>query len=401
MEEGELKLTLMDYLKPSDRCPNGLLLCVDEAHLLSVNLMEELRMMTNLVRDGKPLTRLVLAGNVSIEERLADPKLESLCQRISTRAYLESMNATECRRYIEENINSVSEKSADLFENDAMEAVYLATHGVPRLVNQVCDQALVMAVNCGVRRISEEMINEAWSEIQRLPVEWHVLGNETESNDDNVVEFGSLDELPGTSGRAEDFTQNDANPESNLIHEESPETEFDSESKSRDSGCGEPEFNSGGETQLAGSDREDEPVIETFSHVDRRSIGQPAFSTEIGLSVDSDLPDPDAQLKDEIPEVPASELQVQKPIEDRISQAVSDLTKEISRSTDPGEAITDPVEIEDSFSSNDDRDMIIVQDEPSSGPVETVPIQEIEVGETSTQAKREDYHRLFDRLRNG
>lgn len=66
MEEGELRLTLMDYLKPSERCPNGLLLCVDEAHLLPVGLLEEMRMITNLVREGKPRARLVLAGSPAI-----------------------------------------------------------------------------------------------------------------------------------------------------------------------------------------------------------------------------------------------------------------------------------------------------------------------------------------------
>ena len=88
----------MDYLKPSDRCPNGLLLCVDEAHLLQTKLLEELKMITNLVRDGRPRARLVLAGNATIEERLTDPKLESLNQRIATRAYLQPMSQHEWPR---------------------------------------------------------------------------------------------------------------------------------------------------------------------------------------------------------------------------------------------------------------------------------------------------------------
>ena len=116
MEEGELRLTLMDYLKPSDRCPNGLLLLVDESHMLPTHLLEEMRMITNLVREGQSRARLVLAGNRSIEERLADPKLESLNQRISVRAYLEPMNASECRKYIDDQVAVAGKTSAEIFE---------------------------------------------------------------------------------------------------------------------------------------------------------------------------------------------------------------------------------------------------------------------------------------------
>ncbi len=192
MEEGELRLTLMDYLKPSDRCPNGLLLCVDEAHLLQTKLLEELKMITNLVRDGRPRARLVLAGNATIEERLTDPKLESLNQRIATRAYLQPMSQHECRDYVAAHLNHVGRKTLDIFDDDAVEAVHTATNGIPRLVNQVCDHSFILAIAEGKARITKEMINEAWSDIQRLPVQWHVLGSETESKNDHVIEFGSL-----------------------------------------------------------------------------------------------------------------------------------------------------------------------------------------------------------------
>lgn len=193
MEEGELRLTLMDYLKPSDRCPNGLLLCVDEAHLLSSNLLEEMRMITNLVRDGQPRARLVLAGNPSIEERMAEPQLESLSQRISTRVYLEAMTAGECQKYVADCLQYVGKSVEDVFDAEALEAIFIATHGIPRLVNQVCDHALVLAVADGKSKVSQSLINEAWSDIQRLPVDWNVLGAQTNQKNEHVIEFGDLD----------------------------------------------------------------------------------------------------------------------------------------------------------------------------------------------------------------
>ena len=192
MEEGELRLTLMDYLKPSDHCPNGLLLCVDEAHLLQTKLLEELKMITNLVRDGRPRARLVLAGNATIEERLTDPKLESLNQRIATRAYLQPMSQNECWNYVGAHLARAGRQTQEVFDDNAVEAIHTATNGIPRLINQVCDHSFVLAIAEGQTRITKETINEAWSDIQRLPVQWHVLGAETESQNDHVIEFGSL-----------------------------------------------------------------------------------------------------------------------------------------------------------------------------------------------------------------
>ena len=207
MEEGELRLTLMDYLKPSDHCPNGLLLCVDEAHLLQVNLLEEMRMITNLVREGRPRAQLVLAGNPSIEEKISDPKLESLNQRIVVRAYLDSMSQSECRNYIQACTEYAGQLVENIFDEDSIEAVFVATNGIPRLINQVCDHAMVLAVADGVNRITSEIINEAWSDIQRLPVQWHMVGQPSQTENEHVVEFGSLEDESSPASNEIDFSQ--------------------------------------------------------------------------------------------------------------------------------------------------------------------------------------------------
>ena len=70
MSEGELRLSLIDFLKPSEDCQNGILLLVDEAHMLPTSLLDEIRLLTNFVRDGKPRAQLVLAGSPKLEENL-------------------------------------------------------------------------------------------------------------------------------------------------------------------------------------------------------------------------------------------------------------------------------------------------------------------------------------------
>ena len=101
MEEGELRLTLIDYLQPGPSCPNGMLLIVDEAQALPTRLLEEIRMISNLVREGLPRVRLVLAGTRSLEERFSQSLLDSFNQRIAYRGYLQPFSKDETRAFIQ------------------------------------------------------------------------------------------------------------------------------------------------------------------------------------------------------------------------------------------------------------------------------------------------------------
>src|SRR5262245_15626278 len=73
MDEGELRLNLVDHLEPRSGGPDGLLLIVDEANSLPLRLLEEIRLLTNVIRDGQVRVRLVLAGGMALEERLTNP----------------------------------------------------------------------------------------------------------------------------------------------------------------------------------------------------------------------------------------------------------------------------------------------------------------------------------------
>ena len=74
MDEGELRLAVVDYLMAGDNNSRGLVLLVDEAHTLPLRLLEEIRLLTNLARSGQPLVRLVMAGGPALEERFASPE---------------------------------------------------------------------------------------------------------------------------------------------------------------------------------------------------------------------------------------------------------------------------------------------------------------------------------------
>jgi hypothetical protein len=190
-DEGELRLSLLDHLL-SDQCPSGLLLLVDEAQALPTALLDELRILTNLVRGGVPRVRLVLAGSSALEEAFAHPELESFSQRLSARSYLAPLNRDESWQYIRAQIAACGATPDDVFTSDAAAAVFEATDGVPRLVNQLCDRALHFAVEAGQVRVDRPAVQEAWSDLQRLPTPWETPSVDSVIVESDVIEFGNL-----------------------------------------------------------------------------------------------------------------------------------------------------------------------------------------------------------------
>ena len=196
MDEGELRLAILDYLANGDGCPQGVLLLVDEAHVLSLRLLDELRMTTNLVARGEPCVRLVLVGGAALEERLASPKLESFSQRIAARCYLESLTREQTEGYLQSQLATAGGVVSQVFAADVAQAVFAATDGVPRLINQLCDHALLLVYSSGRRQVQSSDIEEAWADLQQLPTPWNA-GSHPESAAPAVIEFGSgLDDEP-------------------------------------------------------------------------------------------------------------------------------------------------------------------------------------------------------------
>lgn len=203
MDEGELRLSLVDHLEPRSGGPEGLLLLVDEAHTLPLRLLEEVRLLTNVIRDGQTRVRLVLAGGMALEERLTSPKLESFHQRIAARCYLQPLGRDETIYYVQEQIRRCGASADNLFTADAQTGVYTATDGIPRLINQVCDHGLMLAALGGHRQIDAAGIEEAWADLQQLPVPLHdspLLSGAGSGGGGGIVEFGQLAEPPIVAG---------------------------------------------------------------------------------------------------------------------------------------------------------------------------------------------------------
>jgi type II secretory pathway predicted ATPase ExeA len=193
-DEGRLRFSLLDHLLAAKQS-SELLLLVDEAQSLSVPLLDELRVMTNLIRDGAPRVRLVLAGLPPLEECFAGPEMDSFSQRLAARCYLTPFTRDETIQFVRAQFAACGAAVDDIVGGDALEAVFAATDGVPRLINQLCDRALLLAGEENVTCIDRRIIQTAWSDMQQLPVPWEPRPADPRSSE-HVVEFGQLDAAP-------------------------------------------------------------------------------------------------------------------------------------------------------------------------------------------------------------
>ncbi len=192
LSEGELRLSLMERMEPSPgHAAEGLALIVDEAQTLPTKLLEELRLITNFARGGQSRARLVLLGSLQLEETLALPEMSSFNQRLAARCFLQPMNRVQTADFVRHQFTCAGIDPREIITRDALENVYVASEGIPRLVNQVMDHALILAIASDQYPISAALVQEAWSDLQQLPMSW----NQTEPAAGAPIEFGSIDDL--------------------------------------------------------------------------------------------------------------------------------------------------------------------------------------------------------------
>ncbi|RMD96173.1 MAG: AAA family ATPase [Calditrichaeota bacterium] len=135
-------------------------LIIDEAHNLKEEVLEEIRLLSNLETPESKLIQICLVGQPELLETLAKPELRQLNQRISLRYQLKNMNAQETAEYIHHRLEVAGlQMLGDLFTREAMTMVHDLTGGVPRNINILCENALVMGYVRGVKQIGRDIID--------------------------------------------------------------------------------------------------------------------------------------------------------------------------------------------------------------------------------------------------
>jgi type II secretory pathway predicted ATPase ExeA len=133
-------------------------LVLDEAQSLSYELLEEIRLLSNIETSTAKLLNVVLAGQPELATRLNDPNLRQLKQRISLRCELAPLDFPETASYIAGRLRIAGGEPAAIFSREAIQAIHEASRGVPRLINVVCDNALMEGFASQTRPIVRSMV---------------------------------------------------------------------------------------------------------------------------------------------------------------------------------------------------------------------------------------------------
>ncbi|MDA0807424.1 MAG: AAA family ATPase [Planctomycetota bacterium] len=179
-DEPELRLDLRSRLLSLRPEREALVLIVDEAHLFSGELLEELRTLSDLAADGSSLVRIVLSGQHDLEERLTDRSLDAINQRISTHVFVEPLTISESADYIRHRLAWAGCDVEATLTEEAIDIITRASGGVPRCLNQLSDHSLLLAFASDQKPVTADTVREALEDLKQLPLHWNDVSDGTE-----------------------------------------------------------------------------------------------------------------------------------------------------------------------------------------------------------------------------
>ena len=147
-----------------------MVLIVDDAHNLSMKVLEEVRMLSGLETRKEKVLHVILVGQPSLNDMLDSPDMEQLMQRIRLRYHIKSLSEHDTRDYIQHRLRIAgAEDPEKIFLPDTFPIIFKYTGGLPRLINALCDTAMTCAFADNIHTVSLSTINTAIGELQWLP----------------------------------------------------------------------------------------------------------------------------------------------------------------------------------------------------------------------------------------
>jgi general secretion pathway protein A len=168
--KSDLLLRLGEVLE--SRHSRGLrtVLVIDEAHGLSPAVLEEIRLMSNFESDSAKQLQIVLTGQPELRDVLNQPELRQLKQRVSLRCEIKSLpGVEETSRYIASRLLAAGAERTDVFTPDAVDLIFRCSEGIPRQINNICDNALLAGFAAGSAQIGRDIIEEIAETFDLLP----------------------------------------------------------------------------------------------------------------------------------------------------------------------------------------------------------------------------------------
>jgi len=162
----ELLAMLKDFLIEQYAAGKKLLLVIDEAQNLSRKVLEELRLLSGLESQKEKLIRIIIAGQPELSRKLDSPRLQQLTQRVRLRFHLSALSKRETHEYITHRLNVAGANGRTIFSESACDMVFRYAGGVPRLVNVLCDTALLCAFGDEQTQVDDKIVKAAADELQ-------------------------------------------------------------------------------------------------------------------------------------------------------------------------------------------------------------------------------------------
>ena len=159
-QKGQMLLKLNQWLLDRYQAGERAVLVVDEAQNLSPQMLEEIRLLTNLETSTEKLLQIVLAGQPELEQKLNQPQLRQLRQRITLRAKTRQLTLEETQGYIQERMRIAGAENPDIFSPEAVAAVHRYARGIPRVTNLLCEHALVSSFVDQKNPVPAEIVEE-------------------------------------------------------------------------------------------------------------------------------------------------------------------------------------------------------------------------------------------------
>jgi general secretion pathway protein A len=183
--KSELLLELGQYLIARGSKKLTTVLIIDEAHYLPEEVLEEVRLLSNLETTDEKLLQIVLVGQPELDEKLDSVELRQLKQRIALRAHVGSLDADEVQEYIERRLQIAGAdlRRNPIFSAEAIGAIFRHSKGLPRLINSISENALIAAYARQFPLVPAEIVDDVAKEFRLDVVELRVKGlNRTEMN---------------------------------------------------------------------------------------------------------------------------------------------------------------------------------------------------------------------------
>ena len=171
-DRARLLASLTSFLIEQHSLGRKCLLIIDEAQNLTPDVLEEIRLLSNIETDKNKLMQIMLAGQPEFSNTLARPELRQLRQRISVTCNLQPLSEAETADYVLHRLEVAGNRSAVEFGGESLKAIYSFSKGIPRLINISCDFILLTAFTEKTKRITPSLVREVTGELERTNNYW-------------------------------------------------------------------------------------------------------------------------------------------------------------------------------------------------------------------------------------